>query len=174
MLKKLFGKSVRTFDKTKKMVTRNLPIPNLEDTGSFIRFTAKKNEEGYWMIAGEQKLSTVTTGLQMATEAYRKAICKHTSAAKEDLAGDMAFTFDSAFLILRDMEESLLNYAATEAGPEPDHHFMAAYRLANANMKTALDERFYRTQTEKGLILKPKSLPPAAAPDKGALPPAVN
>ena len=75
--------------------------------------------------------------------------------------------FDAAFLILRDMEESLLKYRNTPAGPEPAHHFMAAYRLLPAGFKEQMDDLFFSHADEKGEILAPKkpTATPAAKPN---------
>jgi len=160
MLKKIFNKAADSFDQVTQMVTRKLPIPDLEGTDKFIQFTAKREKSGQWTISSKHNLKQVTAGLQDVSRAYLAAAEKHLG--RRPYAGEAAeMNFDNASLILRDLEESLLKYKATLAGEEPKHHYMAAYRLLPKQFREGLDDIFFDRTEKKGQILPPK---PAADP----------
>jgi len=162
MFKGWFNKAANSFDEVRQMTTRKLPVPDLEGTDKFVQLTAKRTKEGYWTISIDNNIKTVTAGVQEVSRAYRSAINKHTG--RYVTAGDeeLRMNFDAAFLILRDMEEALLKYRNTPAGPEPAHHFMAAYRLLPTGFKEQMDDLFFSHTEEKGEILEAKK--PTAAP----------
>ncbi len=76
----------------------------------------------------------------------------------------MEMNFDTAYLILKDMEDSLLKYRATPPGEEPKHHFMAAYRLLPEKFREGLDDLYFSRTEKKGQILTSKSVAPVAQP----------
>jgi|GEM_PF-1369903 len=176
MFKGWFNKAANSFDEVKEMTTRKLPVPDLEGTEKFVQLNAKRTKDGYWTINIQNNIKTVTAGVQEVSRAYRSAITKHTGryvSGSDDT--DFRMNFDAAFLILRDMEESLLKYRDTPPGAEPDKHFMAAYRLLPQAFREQMDDIFFDRTAEKGEILaakKPQATP-AAKPNtpKNGFPP---
>lgn len=159
MLGGLFGKSSDSFDRTKEMVTRELPIPDLEGTKKYIQFIAKKDKDGLWTITSNNNVKSVTGGIIEVSKAWSAVQTKYLGVASDS---GYKMTFDSAFLILRDMEESLLKYRETEPGAEPKGHYMHAYRLLPQGLKTRLDETYFSYMRTKAPIL-----PPATKPQNG-------
>ena len=168
MLRKLFNKAADSFDQVDWMVTRQLPVPDLEGTGKTIQFTAKRGKFGHWTISSKHNLRNVTYGLQKVSLAYQAACEKH--AGRKPTGDAMEMNFDTAFLILKDMEESLLKYRATPPGEEPKHHFMSAYRLLPEKFREGLDDIYFARAEKKGAILvakaKEEPKPQAAAKPK--------
>ena len=167
MFKGWFNKAANSFDDVKQMTTRKLPVPDLEGTDKFVQLTAKRTKEGYWTISIQNNIKTVTAGVQEVSRAYREAITKYTGRRIGSNTDEFRMNFDAAFLILRDMEESLMKYKETAPSPEPDFHYMAAYRLLPQTFREQMDELFFEKHVERGGILppKPKAAPAAAKPD---------
>ncbi|HYD18270.1 MAG TPA: hypothetical protein VEF76_07315 [Patescibacteria group bacterium] len=161
MFRKMFNRAADSFDQVDQMVTRKLPIPDLENTDKNIQFTATRDKLGHWTITSKHNLRNVTYGLQQVSHAFTAAVEKHTGRKPGD---DLEMNFDSAFLILKDMEESLLKYRATAAGEEPKHHYMAAYRLLPEKFREGLDDLFFNRTEKKGQILPSKAQNAAAQP----------
>lgn len=161
MFRKIFNKAADSFDQVDQMVTRKLPIPDLENTDKNIQFTATRGKYGHWTITSKHNLRNVTYGLQQISHAYQAACEKHAGRKPGD---DMEMNFDTAYLILKDMEESLLKYRATPPGEEPKHHFMAAYRLLPEKFREGLDDLYFSRTEKKGQILTSKSVAPVAQP----------
>lgn len=153
MLRKWFNRAADSFDQVDQMVTRKLPIPDLEGTDKSIQFTAKRGKLGHWTISSKHNLRNVTYGLQKVSLAYQKACEKH--AGKKPGDGEFEMNFDTAFLILKDMEESLLKYRQTAPSEEPKHHFMAAYRLLPEKFREGVDDLYFARAEKKGAILPP-------------------
>ncbi len=157
MLNKIFNKAADTFDRIEQMVTRKLPVPDLEGTDKFVQFTAKRGKHGHWTVSSKHNLKQVTTGLEDVSRAYQAAVEKH--AGRKPYSGeDMAMNFDTCILVLKDMEESLLKYKATPGGEEPKHHYMAAYRLLPKQFREGLDDLYFDRTEKKGQILPPKAV----------------
>ncbi len=171
-MKRLFQKFSRkppnSFDQVAEMTTRKLPVPDLEGTDIYIRFNAEKSKEGYWTISSKTNLKNVTAGLQAIGRAYQAAVQKHFGAHVEKYK-DLALNFDTAYLILRDMEESLLKYNNSPAGEEPARHYMGAYRLLPQQFREGLDDLAHSRTEKLGEILPPKS-GTASAAGKAATP----
>lgn len=155
MLRKIFGKAADSFDQVDQMVTRKLPIPDLEGTDKFIQFTAQRGKMGHWTITSKHNMKSVTGGLQKVSQAYQQACEKHAGRKPTGEAFEM--NFDTAFLILKDVEEALLKYRSTAPGEEPKHHFMAAYRLLPEKFREGLDDLYFARHEKKGSILAPKT-----------------
>lgn len=149
-----------SFDQVREMTTRKLPVPDLDGTSIYVQFTAEKSKEGYWTISSKTNLKSVTAGLQSVGRAYQDAVTKHFGKRVEQYKG-LTLNFDTAFLILRDMEESLLKYNNTPAGEEPPRHYMGAYRLLPLQFREGLDDLGHNRTEKSGPILPPK---PGAAP----------
>lgn len=163
MFRKLFNRAASTFDQVDYMVTRKLPIPDLEGTDKHVQFIAKRTKTGQWTISSKHNLRTVTAGLQKVSHTYQAACEKH--AGRKSYGEVLEMNFDTAFLILKDMEESLLHYRASPLTEEPKHHYMSAYRLLPEKMREGLDDLFSSRTEKKGLILPPKTLSePVAQP----------
>ncbi|MDP2206233.1 MAG: hypothetical protein Q8K65_08000 [Alphaproteobacteria bacterium] len=167
MFKGWFNKAANSFDDVKQMTTRKLPVPDLDGTDKFVQLTAKRTKEGYWTISIQNNIKTVTNGVQEVSRAYRDAITKYTGRRISSNTDEFRMNFDAAFLILRDMEESLMKYKETAPSPEPDFHYMAAYRLLPQAFREQMDELFFEKHAERGGILppKPKAAPAAAKPN---------
>jgi len=166
MFKGWFNKAANSFDDVKQMTTRKLPVPDLEGTDKFVQLTAKRTKEGYWTISIQNNIKTVTAGVQEVSRAYREAITKYTGRRASSGNEEFRMNFDAAFLILRDMEESLIKYREAAFSPEPDFHYMAAYRLLPQSFREQMDELFFDKHAERGGILPPKpKAVPAAKPD---------
>lgn len=170
--RRVTGRPVDSFDQVTRMTTRKLPIPDLETTNKFVRFTAKRTKEGYWEITSDTNMKSVTAGFQLVQEGFQNAVEKHLGQ-KLTKGYTQPYNFDTAFLILRDMEESLLKRAGSEAKNEPDGHYMAAYRLLPRKYQEGIDD-IHQTRTEKaGPAVAPKDPPiaqPAAKPQQGPKP----
>lgn len=164
MLSVLFGNSSDSFDRTKEMKTRELPIPDLEGTKKYIQFTAKKGKDGLWSITSSHNVKSVTGGIVEISKAWRAAQTKYLGVAADS---DFKMTFDTAFLMLRDMEESLLKYRESEPGAEPKGHYMHAYRLLPQGLKTKLDDTYFSYMRTKGQILPPAAKPSGGKPGAG-------
>lgn len=170
MFRKIFNRAAASFDQLDYMVTRQLPIPDLEGSDKYVQFIAKRAKSGNWTISSKHNLRMVTAGLQKVSHAYQAACEKHLGRKSFGDAPEM--NFDTAFLILKDMEESLLRYRATPPKEEPKHHYMAAYRLLPEKLREGLDDLFFSRTEKKGLILQPKALvepvaQPGAKPESG-------
>lgn len=161
MFRKLFNRAADSFDQVDQMVTRKLPIPDLEGTDKNIQFVARRGKYGHWTITSKHNLRSVTSGLQKVSHAYQAACEKH--AGRKPSGDPFEMNFDTAFLILKDMEESLLKYRATPSGEEPKHHFMAAYRLLPEKFREGLDDLYFSRSEKKGAILAPKGKEEPAA-----------
>jgi hypothetical protein len=163
MFKGWFNKAANSFDDVKQMTTRQLPVPGLEGSDKFVQLTAKRTKEGYWTISIQNNLKTVTAGVQETSRAYREAITKYTGRRITNNTDEFRMNFDAAFLILRDMEESLMKFKDTAPQAEPDFHYMAAYRLLPRAFREQMDEIFFDKHGENGGILpqKPKPAPQA-------------
>ncbi len=160
-MRNIFRRVADSFDQVKLMVTRKLPIPDMEGTGKYVEFQAKRDKQGFWTITSKHNVTSVTYGFQTVSRAYQAAVQKHTGKSVD---GDgFLMNFDTAFLILKDMEESLLKYNNTPAGNEPVNHFMAAYRLLPQQFREGLDDLFFSRTEKKGQILSPKAPKPKDA-----------
>ena len=134
------------------MVTRKLPIPGFDETSNkFIQFTARRTKEGYWTIGTKYNLKTMTAGLVTVTEAFASAATKHTGKPL-DAAKETPLNFDTAFLILRDLEESLLKFTKTMTGNEPSYHYMEAYRLLPKQFQEGLDEIYFERNDKRAIL----------------------
>ena len=155
-MRNIFKRVADSFDQVRHMSTRKLPIPDMEGTGKYVEFNAKRDKSGFWSITSKHNVTSVTYGFQTVSRAYQAAVLKHTgkSVDKDD---DLLMNFDTAFLILRDMEEALLKYKNTPAGEEPANHFMAAYRLLPKQFREGLDDLFFSRTEKKGEVLAPKA-----------------
>lgn len=167
-MRNIFKRVADSFDQVKLMVTRKLPIPDMEGTGKYVEFQAKRDKQGFWTITSKHNVTSVTYGFQTVSRAFQAAVTKHTGRVSGD--ADL-MNFDTAFLILKDMEESLLKYKNTPAGNEPPDHFMAAYRLLPQQFREGLDDLFFNRTEKKGEILpRPKkdetAQPASKQPDK--------
>jgi hypothetical protein len=158
MLRRLFNRAADSFDQVRSMVTRKLPIPDLEGTTKYVQFHAKRDKQGFWTISSKHNATQVTQGFQTVSKTFQAAAQKHIGRNIEH-SEDVRMNFDTAFLILKDMEESLLKYKGTVAGPEPSHHFMAAYRLLPKQFREGLDDLLAHRTDKKGIILPPKVKP---------------
>lgn len=163
MFKGWFNKAANSFDEVKQMTTRQLPVPGLEGTDKFVQLTAKRTKEGYWTISIQNNIKTVTAGVQDVSRAYREAISKYTGRRIGSDSDEFRMNFDAAFLILRDMEESLMKYKDTAPSAEPDFHYMAAYRLLPQAFREQMDGLFFEKHSQNGGILPPKAKPAPAA-----------
>ena len=154
------------------ITTRRLPVPGLESTDRFIQFTAKRNKEGYWKIQGLHNVKNVTAGLETANAAYRAAVKKHDLQPLKRNDDDRLFNFDTAFLILKDLEQSFIGHLGQK--PEktmPQHHFSVAEALLPEPFAESLRE-LLATRTQKyGFLLPPRDLGLPAAQNK---PPKLN
>jgi hypothetical protein len=155
-MKNIFKRVADSFDQVRLMVTRKLPIPDMEGTGKYVEFQAKRDKQGFWSITSKHNVTSVTYGFQTVSRAYQAAVLKHTGKSV-DKGDEFLMNFDTAFLILKDMEESLLKYNGTAAGAEPANHFMAAYRLLPQQFREGLDDLFFSRTEKKGEILAPKT-----------------
>lgn len=154
-MRNIFKRVADSFDQVKLMVTRKLPIPDMEGTGKYVEFQAKRDKQGFWSITSKHNVTSVTYGFQTVSRAYQAAVLKHTGRNVEK--GDSPLmNFDTAFLILRDMEEALLKFNNTPAGNEPANHYMAAYRLLPQQFREGLDDLFFSRTEKKGEVLAPK------------------
>lgn len=167
MFKGWFNKAANSFDEVKQMTTRKLPVPGLEGTDKFVQLTAKRTKEGYWTLSIQNNIKTVTAGVQEVNRAYREAVTKYTGRRLSGSAEEFRMNFDAAFLILRDMEESLMKFRGTAPQAEPDFHYMAAYRLLPKSFREDIDAMFFEKHEENGGILPPRAkAAPAAKNDK--------
>jgi hypothetical protein len=155
-MRSIFKRVADSFDQVRLMVTRKLPIPDMEGTGKYVEFQAKRDKQGFWSITSKHNVTSVTYGFQNVSRAYQAAVLKHTGKSV-DKGESFLMNFDTAFLILKDMEESLLKYNNQPAGAEPANHFMAAYRLLPQQFREGLDDLFFSRTEKKGEILAPKA-----------------
>ncbi|MBI1214924.1 MAG: hypothetical protein GC185_03785 [Alphaproteobacteria bacterium] len=168
MLRRIFNRVADSFDKVNWMVTRKLPVPDLEGTKKYVQFTAQRGKDGYWTISSKHNMTNITAGFQSVSRAYHKAAEKH--ADRKLSPGDsFSMNFDTAFLILKDMEDSLLSRTGTTPGDEPKHHFMHAYRLLPKQFREGLDDLLFKRTELKGRLMEPKPrAQPEAKPQPGA------
>lgn len=161
------GKPADSFDQVDEMITRKLPIPGFDESSNkFIQFTARRTKEGYWTIGSKYNLKSMTAGLMTATEAFAAAAEKHIGKPLA-AAQETPLNFDTAFLILRDLEESLLKFTKTVTREEPTYHYMEAYRLLPKQFQEGLDEIYFDRNDKRAIL--PILPPPAPKPtDSGA------
>jgi hypothetical protein len=169
-MKNLFRRIASSFDRVNYMATRRLPVPDLEGTGKYVEFQAHRDKQGFWSITSKHNVTQVTAGFQTVSRAFQAACVKHAGQAPEK-GEDFLLNFDTAFLILKDMEESLLRYNGTPAGAEPGWHYMAAFRLLPQQFREGLDDLFSSRTERKGQILAPKVRKDAVAQPAAKLPP---
>jgi hypothetical protein len=161
---RISGKPADSFDRVTDMVTRKLPVPGFGEGDKFIQVRAGRTKEGLWEINVKHNLKSVTAGLQAASDAFQSACKKHagTTIVKNQRQN---LNFDTAFLILRDMEEALLKNAGISGGNEPDLHYMAAYRLLPREFQEGLDEVAHaRTQARGEILVEINKPTPASKP----------
>lgn len=165
IFRRISGKPVDSFDRVTDMVTRKLPVPGFGENEKYIQLRAGRTKEGLWEITVKHNMKMVTAGLQAASDAFQAACVKHagTTIVKNQRQN---LNFDTAFLILRDMEEALLKHAGTSGGNEPDFHYMAAYRLMPREFQSGIDEVAHARTAAKGEILIDlgKPMPASKAP----------
>lgn len=161
-MKNMFRRIATSFDKVTLMTTRRLPVPDLEGTGKYVEFQARRDKQGFWSITSKHNVTQVTAGFQTVSRAFQAACQKHAGVVP-DKGENLLLNFDTAFLILKDMEESLLKYNATPMGEEPGWHYMAAFRLLPQQFREGLDDLFSSRTERKGAILAPKPRKDAVA-----------
>ena len=169
MFRKITGKPANSFDQVEEMTTRKLPIPDLGDPNKFVQFIAKRTKEGYWTINYKNNVKSITAGFQTIKDAYPVAVKKHSGAAPSSTL-TQTYNFDTAFLILRDMEETLLKHSGAVLDTEPDRHYMAAYRLLPRQFQESLDDLFLTRTESKGAIIPPKDAPKVQTAHKDQMP----
>jgi hypothetical protein len=152
----IFNKTADSFDRVRFMTTRRLPIPDLEGTGKYVEFQAKRDKQGFWTITNKHNVTSVTFGFQTVSRAFNAACIKHAGRAP-GRGETFLMNFDTAFLIMKDMEEALLKYNTTPAGAEPANHYMAAYRLLPQQFREGLDDLFFSRAQRKGEVLESKA-----------------
>jgi hypothetical protein len=169
MLRRIFNRAADSFDQVAWMVTRKLPVPDLEGTKKYVQFTAQRGKDGYWTISSKHNMTNITAGFQAVSRAYQKATEKH--ADRKAATGEtLSMNFDTTFLVLKDMEESLLGHTGTAPDSEPKHHFMHAYRLLPKQFREGLDDLLFKRTEQKGRLMEPKTRPQSAQqkPQPGA------
>jgi hypothetical protein len=167
-MKSWFNRRAKSFDDVKEMVTRKLPVPDMGGDDKFVQFTARRDSEGYWTLSSKNNLKTVTQGVETLSQAFQKAIDKHLSCARAQTPNlrqkQSLMTFDSAFLILRDMEQSLLAFTGEAAKEEPANHYMAAWRLMPQRLQESLNAEAERRDAGADSALFPKNNPAIKPP----------
>lgn len=153
--RKISGKPADSFEQVQQMVTRPLPIPGLEGPGKPIVFVAKRTKEGLWQIGAKYDLRKTTGSLDRMDEIFVKAMEKH-AGKKFKSASELLLNFDNAFLMLRDLEESLLAAAGRSPSSEPSDHFMEAYRLLPRQFRESLDDIHFARMEKTSILSSPK------------------
>ena len=153
--RKIIGKPFESLEDMDKMVTRDLPIPDHGEPGHYIRFMAKRKSDGHWKILSQNNLEVIPEGFGKIVDAYQRVEQRH---CMEITGKKKPINFDTAFLILREIEETLLKYESRKSvlTKEPAHHFMQAWRLAPKPLQDGLDE-LYAIRTAPGPVLEPKT-----------------
>lgn len=157
IFRKITGKPADSFDRVNYMTTRKLPIPDLDGTDKFVQFIAKRTKQGYWEITSKNNVKIVTDGFQKVQRAFPTAVNKHLGAGPTK-STEQTYNFDTAFLILKEMEEALLKYDGAPLLDEPNSHYMAAYRLLPRQFQEGLDDLFISRTEKSGEVLPPKNL----------------
>ncbi|MDD9899861.1 MAG: hypothetical protein OXT65_02660 [Alphaproteobacteria bacterium] len=144
-----FNREAKAFNDVKKMVTRDLPVPGMADVKDrWMRIEAKRASGGHWRLRMCHNVSTVTEGLQDAEQAWKKAFFKH-AGERVDNDSKQGWTqfvnFDTAFMVLRDMEEAL--HARSDVTPMPEtlpkkDHFSVVYDMMPAAIRNGIDSLF--------------------------------
>lgn len=158
-LRSWFSRSARTpdsFADVKEVTTRKLPLPCNTTSRDFVVFSAKKEKDGRWSLHGyyAHTISPKISISQVAA-AFSQVILKNVPPSTPVDLKKTRFNFDQIFLILKEMEETMLcnNQASTEV--EPPNHYMAAYRLLPKVFRETLAD-MYAQNLEKGRVLPPK------------------
>lgn len=160
--RKAVGKPANTFDEVDLMQTRKLLPPDMTPTGTkedktYIRFSAKRTAEGLWLLNFRYNFKQSSDTFTLASELFGAAIEKH-SDQKLRMNTAILVHFDAALLIMKDMEESILKKTGQLPGDEPDHHFMAAYRLMPKQFQEGIDDLYYSRNLKKPLMEYPATL----------------
>lgn len=135
----------RSFDEVRVMVTRELPLPGLDESKFYMRLRAVRNSNNTWSIYRNtkepQNFSEISTEgkIKMPFKAVVRAIARHAS---KDHPGQLSVSFDVAFLILKEVEESHLKYIRALPGEEPPFHYMAAFRLLPQPFREGLNDLY--------------------------------
>lgn len=177
MFKRIFNKTASSFDEVKAMLTRKLPLPGLGDGDKFIQIRAERRKSGYWALTFKHNLRTVTAHSEETMRCFQRALKKHTGKHHDifDRFGDPAecvVNFDSAFLVLREMEETMQKLSPTlPPAEEPAHHYMTAYRLMPQTFRENIDYLYFaRMQDGKPVWQLDQPQPPRRKPEDPAPP----
>jgi hypothetical protein len=166
VFRKMAGKPPETFDEVNYMTTRALPLPDKGNMYPYLRFTAEKDKHGRWTIYTDSNdiwSAKYYQGYKLSNAAVRAAIAKHSTSTAN---GDNKLNFDSAFMILRELEEAHLKYSNKQpTEKESSTHYMVAFRLLPPQFQEVLED-LYKSRLEKSDILPPKAAP-ALKPQPG-------
>ena len=167
MFRKMTGKPFKSFDETDQMVTRSLPIPtNTANGGGYIQFIATRNKHGLWEINARHTLEKSTSGFKLLMQALHSCLTKHYGRVPGKNE-ELKMNFDTAFYLLREMEEAVFKYHNLPAGEEPDRHFMQAWRLAPKEFRDGIED-IYQARLRKSDILPRKIQPAPDSPEAPA------
>lgn len=176
VFRRLSGKPPSSFDEVTIMDTHPLPLPGSEKNGAHISFGAQRDSTGQWAFSG----GVYGTGTRLKkevmdefVESVKAALRKHTGNAS--LNKGRKVNFDTAFMILREVEEAYFQRAnAVPAdGKKPANHYTAAYRLLPSKYAEAIDE-MYKKSLEKGpTVLSRLASAPAAQNLPAVTPPPI-
>lgn len=162
----LFKRSARRDNMPQLMRTQRLPVPGQPaDDLHFVYFTAKVNETGIWEIKGyHSDGAEQLPGLHRVISAFLKTIRQYHRNPPENITNVTSACFDDAYLILRAIEDSVEKHLGLPPRPEPEGHFMQAYRQLADTEKVRLDGLYFSILRENGPVLPPQKLPRGPKP----------
>jgi hypothetical protein len=149
--RKIAGMPDKSFDEVDRMTTRELSIPDSRDRSLYIQFVAEQDSKGKWDIylsGNDLWFAKWQPGFKLSAEALQTAREKHG-------ASNGKTSFETAFIILRELEEAHLKYSNMKPYPEePSYHYMRACRLLPRAFQEGLED-LYKAAAAKGKNLLP-------------------
>jgi len=167
VFRKVAGLPAQSFNDMDRMETRPLPIPGRRpDEGIYLQFSAKRDNHGRWAIeihSNDLWFVKLMPGYDLSMAAVKAALEKHGAG---ETVKDKKVSFDTAYLVLRELEEAHLKYSNVRPSlAEPSSHYTRAHSLLPQLFREGLDD-LYQARLPKGDIM-PK---PAPRPPRGPQP----
>lgn len=171
-IQSMFNTTAKSLNDLGKMTTHKLPIPDIGGNEFYIQLTATCDLDGFWTIGYKTNCKVNTNGMRKSIEAFHNAQDKTMGHFGEN--GKQYFDFDSAYIILREIEEAHMAYHPSRKrvkhGDNPTH-FSHAEKLIPTEMRDALEKQYQKTRNESDILPKqpannnaaeaPKNTPPA-------------
>lgn len=165
-LQSMFNTKAKSLNDLGKMSTHKLPIPDIGGNEFYMQFTATCDGDGFWSIDYKTNCKVNTSGLRKSIEAFHNA--QEKTMGHFGANGKQYFDFDSAYIILREMEEAHMAYhPSRKRVKHADNatHFSHAEKLVPNEMMESLEKTYQATRNASDILPKPAhgNIPTAAS-----------